>query len=202
MIMSEEKRMKSAAMLDELRSVVGTFLTEFAAFESMYLSVVIRALAYDPILVDCIEELMDLEKRLKLLKRLAEARKLPSKLITEVNDARKAAIKLLERRNEVAHGAAVIAGASYQGLHSEELEAGVRLAKSKRKGRPVENLNELIALSKSWHRSTADIRGYTTQTFELQEMMKQLAISLGRYRLKDVYPERAVELSGIQHSRE
>jgi hypothetical protein len=192
MIMSDdEKRMKGAAMLDELRSVVGMFLTEFAAFESMYLSVALRTLAYDPVLVDCLEELMDLEKRLRLLKHLAEARRLPPKLMTEVNDARKAAIKLLERRNEVAHGAAVIAGASYQGLHSEGIEAGVRLAKSKRKGRPVENLDELIALSKSWHRSTADIRGYIAETFKLQEMMKQLAVRLGTHRLKAVYPERA-----------
>ena len=193
MVISDKKRIQTTEMLDELRASVGMFLTEFAAFESMYLTVVLRALSTDPVLFDHVEELMDLEKRLRLLKRLAESRNLPAKLIAEVDAARKAAINLLERRNEVAHGAAVIAGASLLGQESYTPIAGVRLAKSKRKGRAIESLEELQALHNSWHRSAAEIRGYTEDTFKLQEMMQKLAVSLGRHRLKAVYPERAAE---------
>jgi hypothetical protein len=182
MNLTEEKRARGAAMLDDLRAAVGMFLTEFAAFESMYLSVVLRALSTDPVLVEHVEELMGLEKRLRLLKRLAESRGLPAKMISDLDAARKAAINLLERRNEVAHGAAVIAGASYQGQESDTAIAGVRLAKSKRKGRKVESLEEVQALHKSWHRSTAEIRGYTEDTFKLQQMMGGLAEKLAAHR--------------------
>jgi hypothetical protein len=103
---ADERQRKVQAALDELRLVVGTFLTEFAAFESMYLSAALRALSHDATLADYLQDLMDLEKRLRLLKCLAEAQRLPAELMKGVIAVRNKAEKLLKHRNAVAHGAA------------------------------------------------------------------------------------------------
>jgi hypothetical protein len=181
--MDEKKRMEGTAMLDELRTLVGMFLTEFAAFESMYLTAALRALSHDATLVEYLEDLMDLEKRLRLLQRLAEFRQLPLPLIAEVKSVRNAALKLLERRNEVAHGAAVVVGATYAGMDAKQFAAGVRLPKGKRKSLnlPITDVNELYAVAKTWHRTTPEIQGYVSQTYELQNATRLLTERLGKH---------------------
>src|SRR5665213_3711405 len=94
-----------AAEYDEFRFAVGTFLTEFAAFESMYVETVLSALIPDQELVDCLGELMEIDKRMLLVQRLADFRKLPEQLVDEIRSARKAAKPVVESRNLVAHNA-------------------------------------------------------------------------------------------------
>jgi hypothetical protein len=178
----KDRERKVQAAHDELSSVVGTFLTEFAMFESTYLSSALRTLSHDPTLVDFLEDLMDLEKRLRLLKRLAEAQRLPAELMSEVKAVRTAAIKLLENRNEVAHGAAANIG-GYEVKNTDSFVLAVQLPMSKQKmpPGPITDVEEWHALAKSWHRTVPEIRVYIDRTKKLQSLMMNLTERLARH---------------------
>jgi hypothetical protein len=66
---------------------VGAFLVEFTVFESMYLEAAIGNLCTDAQLVSFAIELLELEDRLRLLKRLAEARKVGPVLMQDLTSA-------------------------------------------------------------------------------------------------------------------
>lgn len=170
------------AQFDELRLVVGTFLTEFAAFESYYLGCALRTLSHDATLVNFLEDLMDLEKRLRLLKRLAEAQRLPAKLMSEVNAVRNAAKNLLEHRNEVAHGAAgALSGYGVRNPDLIGLGVGLPQGKLKRPPEPITDLKEWNAFLRSQHRTVSEIRRYTDKTKALQSMMRELTDKLSKH---------------------
>jgi hypothetical protein len=94
----------------ELRHTIGAFLVEFASFESVSLTEVLKALSSDDVLVEHLPELMDLYQRLKLMKQLGVARRLPAPLKEDIGHVRKMAHALLECRNDIAHGHATLSG--------------------------------------------------------------------------------------------
>jgi hypothetical protein len=153
-------------LYDKLKLAVGAFLVEFTAFESMYMEAAITILSTDGKLVSLVFELLDLEDRFKLLKRLAEARGVSAVLMQDLQSALSKARKLAAHRNEIAHNAAVV----YPG---GEPFAGVYLPKSKRKKptAPVLTKEQMAALERTWMRSLEDIEGYTRETIELRRAM-------------------------------
>ena len=183
---------RGMALYEELRTAIGAFLAEFATFESMYLTAALGVLARDVTVVEYLDDLMDLDKRLVLLKRLAEARGVPPELMAEVQGVRRVAKKLRERRNEVAHGAASIAGASIAGVgHAKDLVAGVRLPRAQRKipTKPVTDPEELAQVVKSWMRTVPEINGYTEETVTLQRASMRLTEKLGRFMRGEPWQE-------------
>jgi len=165
-----------AELYDKLKLAVGAFLVEFTAFESMYLEAAIGTLSTDAQLVSYVIELLELEDRLKLLKRLAEARHVSGVLTRDLQSALSKARKLRDHRNEIAHNAAVIDVTG-------EPFAGVNLPKSKRKMPTAlpRTREELAALKRSWMRSLDDIEGYTRDTIALQRTMRGITERLFKH---------------------
>jgi hypothetical protein len=94
----------------KLRHTIGGFLMDFASFESMSLTAVLKALSYDDVLVEHLPEHTDLYPRLKLMKQLGVARRLPAPLQEDIGHLRKVANELRDCRNDIAHGYAVLSG--------------------------------------------------------------------------------------------
>jgi hypothetical protein len=88
----------------------GGFLADFALFETASLTFALTALSSDPLLVKHLPELMDLSKRLKLLKLLGVAHQLPQELQDDITHVRGIANDLLECRNDIAHGISALFG--------------------------------------------------------------------------------------------
>jgi hypothetical protein len=109
-----------AALARQLRAAIGAFLVEFAALESLWLGLALRALLdNDQQLVEHLGELMDLSGQLMLLDRIAESRQASARLIRDVRTITNRARSLLQHRNDIAHNLEVINVAG-------ELVAGVR----------------------------------------------------------------------------
>ena len=112
----------------QLRTAIGDFLMEFATLESFVMTEVICALIDDPTLVKHLEELLDLEKKTTLIRRLIEhyALSIRAPLVNEVKSILNAVKKLQERRNEVAHNTSALLRLR------ETTSAGVQRTYSKR----------------------------------------------------------------------
>jgi hypothetical protein len=180
------RNLERADRIQDLRLAVGEFLMEFAAFESFYLTRALANLSYDQVLVEYLAELMDLKKRLDLLKHLGIARHLPADLMSEAKSVRRGAMDLLEIRNQVAHNSIVVAGASIAAVDPEvaDVVIGVRLPKSKRSA-PTANLNtvpKMMAAIEKWHITAPQIRQHTQEVRELQRITNALGDKLQQRR--------------------
>jgi hypothetical protein len=156
----------SDELYQKLKLAVGAFLVEFTAFESNYLRAAIATLSTDAQLVSHVMELLELEGRLKLLKRMAEVRQVPDRLMQDLQSVLSKARKLRDHRNEIAHNPAVVdvSGEPFAGVHLPR-------SKVKRPSTPMRSMEELVAVRRSWMRSLEDIEGYTRDTLELQRAM-------------------------------
>ncbi len=115
-------------MWSQLRTAIGDFLMEFAALESMAMTELIGALSADPTLVKHLDELLDLEKKTTLIRRLLEyySVSIPVPLVSEIRSLLNTVKKLQERRNEVAHNTSALLKVG------ETTSAGVQRPYSKR----------------------------------------------------------------------
>jgi hypothetical protein len=175
-----EQRM---ALMDELRSVVGHFLSDFAVFESLYLTAALKAVSHDGTVIDYLPELMDLHYRLKLLKYLGAARKLPKPLMDDVRAVCKAADELRDHRNDIAHGAAVLSFPFLTNPESSDMVAGVQKRRSKwhlPEGHVT--ADEVAALHRTWLVTVPKIRECTAAAMHLQHATQQLANKLACYQ--------------------
>lgn len=163
---------------EDYRAAIGDFLTEFASFESLYVTAVIDALCNDTTLVEFVTELMALGDRLKLVKYLGDARGLPKDLQEKIASARSAANKLLPNRNLVAHNALQVTV-----LGGGVVFGGLRMPRSKRPwpNRSV-SAQELLDVMTTWHVTLAEIRKYIEDTRELQETWEALRGDIQLYR--------------------
>lgn len=168
---------------DAMRAALGHFLAEFTAFESLYLTSALRALSGDAIVIDHLTELMDLYSRLKLLKYLGVAQKLPRPLMDDIKAVSNAANDLRDWRNEIAHGAVVISVPSLDDLTSDAV-AIVRRPRSKiGDAAGTTDPKELLALQREqWGHSAETIRGLIPSAVDLQYAGMQLAEKLTRYK--------------------
>ena len=130
----KETRPEDLAKLAELREAVGNFLLMFTAFETLLLTRVLEAMSTDALLVEFLPELMDLSRRLKLLRYLGDARKIPPPLKDDLRAVCNAAEKLSEHRNDIAHGYVHISQPPIGGGgpdYTSDTVAGVRKPRSK-----------------------------------------------------------------------
>lgn len=112
----------------QLRTAIGDFLMEFAALESVMMTEVVGALCTDATLVKHLEELLDLEKKTTLIRRLLEyySLSIPAPLVDELKSSLNAVKKLQQSRNEVAHNTSALLRVG------ETTSAGVQRPYSKR----------------------------------------------------------------------
>jgi len=85
----------------ELKDAIGSFLTEFAKFDTQSVGTAIRALSPNPAFAADSEKLLGLDARLTLIERMAFARRLPPRTIQELRPVLMRARKLNERRASV-----------------------------------------------------------------------------------------------------
>jgi hypothetical protein len=85
----------------ELKDAIGSFLTEFAKFDTHSVGTAIRALSPNPAFATDSEKLLGLDARLTLLERMAFARRVPPRTIQELRPVLMRARKLNERRASV-----------------------------------------------------------------------------------------------------
>jgi hypothetical protein len=142
----------NAELYDKLKLTIGAFLVEFTSFESQYVGAAIATLSTDVQLASHVMELLELEDRLKLLKRLAEARQVRDPLMNDLKSVLSRARKFRDHRNEIAHNPAVVdvSGEPFAGVHLPK-------SKVKRPSKPMRSTEELVALRRSWMRSLEDI---------------------------------------------
>ncbi len=92
----------------ELKAAIDLFLAEFSAFETHFVGMLLRSLSNDPLFVKQTEALLDLEARLKLLKRMAFVRNLDPYVIAQLDAVNLRAGRLGEKRDELSRNLALI----------------------------------------------------------------------------------------------
>ena len=85
----------------ELKAAIDLFLAEFSAFETHFVGMALRSLSNDLFFVKQTEALLDLEARLKLLKRMAFVRNLDPCVIAQLDAVNLRAGILREKRDEL-----------------------------------------------------------------------------------------------------
>jgi hypothetical protein len=172
-------------LYDDLRAAIGTFLANFALFESLYLSTALKTLSTDPMVIEYLAELMPIEQRLKLLLYLCRTHRVPEALMRDVSYVRKVANDLREHRNEIAHGAAVLTAAGADLLADPDDERwvpGVRRPASKRPTPTGEGSPDVHALNMGSLHTIPTIRAWGADAEALQNSTVQLAQKLAAYR--------------------
>ncbi len=84
----------------EIKAAIDLFLAEFSAFETHFVGMALRSLSND-LFVKQAEALLDLEARLKLLKRMAFVRNLDPCVIAQLDAVNLRAGRLREKRDEL-----------------------------------------------------------------------------------------------------
>jgi len=153
----------------QLRVALGDFLMEFAALESIVMTEVVGALSADPTLVKYLEELLDLEKKTTLIRRLLEyySTSIPDLLMKEIKSALNSVRKLQERRNEVAHNTSALL------RFGETTSAGVQRPYSKRPlpTQPLGIPGSFEAWAASCVHSPDQITAYAREAMELRNRL-------------------------------
>ncbi len=85
----------------ELKAAIDLFLAEFSALETHFVGMALRSLSNDLLFVKQTEALLDLEARLKLLKRMAFVRNLDPCVIAQLDAVNLRAGRLREKRDEL-----------------------------------------------------------------------------------------------------
>ena len=92
----------------ELKAAIDEFLAEFSAFETHFVGLILRSLSTDLLFVKQTEALLDLEARLKLLKRMAFVRNLDPYVIAQLDAVNLRAGRLREKRDELSRNLTLI----------------------------------------------------------------------------------------------
>jgi hypothetical protein len=92
-----ERDMKKLGLMQGMNE----FIAEFAAFETHFVGLLLRSLSNDELFAEQTEGLLDLEARLKLLKRMAFVRRLDTSMIAQLDDVQWRAGKLRIRRDQL-----------------------------------------------------------------------------------------------------
>ena len=149
----------------EIRAAIDLFLAEFSAFETHFVGMVLRSLSNDLLFVKQTETLLDLEARLKLLKRMAFVQNLDPCAIAQLDAVNLRAGRLLERRNELSRHLGLI-----------EMDGGKSHSKA---GRSVEDKSmrqwATAGLKDVWLPTKAEIDEYRNGTTMLQATLRAIA---------------------------
>ena len=179
-------------LYDDLRKAIGTFLANFAVFESLYLSAALKALSTDPTVIEHLAELMPVEQRMKLLLYLCRGYRAPPALMKDVKYIQTTAKRLRENRNEIAHGAAVLAraGVGMTEAQNSPPVPGVRRPLSKRP-QPTEAMDVQALNLQSLH-TAPTIRAWAADAEALQNSTAQLAEKLAAWKRGEPWEQMVV----------
>ncbi len=92
----------------ELKAAIELFIAEYSAFETHFVGMVLRSLSNDALFVAQTEKLLDLEARLKLLRRMAFVRNLDQCVIAQLDDVNLRAGRLRHKRDELSRNLGLI----------------------------------------------------------------------------------------------
>jgi hypothetical protein len=149
----------------QLTDAIGSFFVEFSRFETQSLGMALRSLSRDPVFVSQAEQLLDLEARLKLLERMAFAREIPARLMTELQACLVRARKLREHREEVARD--LTTADTNVGHSSSNGDAQTRTTRLRSADR-----SRLVQLETLWMPAIARVQEYAAEAAELQETLR------------------------------
>ncbi len=121
-----ENWLAQSQLYTDLQTATGRFLSEYATFDAFHVTVLLRAVSWDPIFIKHLTELMTLEHRLQLLERLMKERGAPREIVAEIKAVLEEGRKLKAKRNEIAHARAAFATVSFQGSAPGEPIPGIR----------------------------------------------------------------------------
>jgi hypothetical protein len=110
---------------------IGRFLSEFAAFESLHMTVLLSALSGDVRVIEYLADLIGLGQKLTLLQRLMDEHVIAGEIREEIAAVVKEARKLSDARNVIAHNSAILASTQLTPDADTEYVSGVRLPKGK-----------------------------------------------------------------------
>jgi hypothetical protein len=182
--------LRQSELYSSLQAALGRFLSEFASFDA-FVTVLVRAVSRDPLLVEHLSELMSLENRMLLLSRLMEERNVPSEIAADVNQVLEEGRKLKSKRNEIAHNKATLTSASFDGGPPGESIPGVQRPKGRQPTLPPAGF-----------KSQADMERYMRQSMHTVDDLDQYyerTIALNRHAVSALTKLRkAMGLEGPQ----
>jgi hypothetical protein len=173
--------LRRSELFADMQNAIGRFLSEFASFDAFYLTVLLRAISRDPMLVENLVDLMNLDGRLALLERLMKERQAPPDIASEVASVIEEARKLKTKRNEIAHGRALLATASFQAGEPGEHLAGVQRAKAKHPPMPPGGFKSQADMERYMRQTmhtVADIDGFYERMVALNRRASKVGIRL------------------------
>jgi hypothetical protein len=143
--------------------------------------------------VEYLPELMDLSRRLKLLKCLAVAHRLPKILQDDISHIVKSAGGLLEYRNDVAHGMSGLFG-DFLTNPNAELTPAVQRRRSQRNPpiNPPTTPEEIGSLNREWRHEISDILSWSETAQQLQRSTHQLGHRLDAHKRGESWEHLAV----------
>jgi len=149
----------------ELKAAIDLFLAEFSAFETHFVGMVLRSLSNDLLFAEQTETLLDLEARLKLLKRMAFVRNLDPYVIAQLDEVNLRAGRLREKRDELSRNLGLI-----------EMDGGKSHSGTAR-GVEHESMHPLAAvwLKNVWLPTKAEIDECRNGTTKLQATLRAIA---------------------------
>jgi len=149
----------------ELKAAVELFFAEFSAFETHFVGMALRSLSNDLLFVKQTEALLDLEARLKLLKRMAFVRNLDPCVIAQLDAVNLRAGTLREKRDELSRH-----------LRLNEMDGGKSHSEAARSVED-ESMHQLATagLKDVWLPTKAEIDEYRNGTTMLQATLRAIA---------------------------
>jgi hypothetical protein len=160
----------------ELKTSIDLFIAEFLALETHFVRLALQSLSDDAEFVEHTEKLLDLEARLKLLKRMALVRKLDPELIGQLDCINSSACQLREKRDVLDQHVRT----TESNLGQDHSQAVCAVESRAIHALPI---GELTEASSGWVPTIEEINECRQDTTKLQASLQSLAEHVNRYRL-------------------
>ncbi len=193
-----EKWLAQSELYTGLQSATGRFLSEYATFDAFHVTVLLRAVSRDPILIEHLAELMTLEHRLQLLERLMNERAVPREIVAEINPVLEEGRKLEAKRNEIAHAKAALATVSFQGSPPGEPIPGIQRPRSRTPVIPAGGFTSQTHMEQYMRRcmhTVTDIDRYYDRAIRLNRRAAKAGINLRKAMGLEEPPRRSAPQS-------
>ncbi len=151
----------------ELKDAIELFIAEFSAFETHFIGMVLRSLSNDALFVAQTEEWLDLEARLKLLRRMAFVRNLDTCVIAQLDDVNLRAGRLRHKRDELRRNLGLI-----------EMDGGTLHAPQSAQSTHALASAWRVAPKNIWLPTIAEIDECRSVTSKLQAILRSIADQL------------------------
>jgi hypothetical protein len=152
----------------QIKAAIGSFFVEFSKFEMNVVGLALRALSKDPVFVEQVEKLLGLEARLTLLERMAFARSIPGKLMTELAELLSRTRRLRDQRDDMARALTVLDS------------GGTRLTSVSKRGCGAD-FARFAEIGTLLTPSLSQLEAHSTEAIKLQQGLRVLAEKLDYY---------------------